>query len=245
MGGQPQFIKTAGCPFCGQRSNEILDSIEYHETVEANKKLPNITGRLFACIGCGVAYPSHIYTLEAFPILYEKSLTDLTYFDKTVLQVMGKKYLRLVLRNHYRHFSLSRLLDCCSLNILQVPLITREPIGLRMLDVGCGFGEFLAIYKKFGNDITGTEVIPALVHAGQEKGFDIKPGELETIDLGGQKFDVIILRAVFYRTRQPARSLEILKNLLADNGEIALVDPCPGKDGASYFFCKQFPQGQF
>jgi SAM-dependent methyltransferase len=245
MGGQPYFTETAGCPFCRQRSSAILDSTQYHETAEANRRLPNITGRLLACAGCGVAYPSHLYTLEAFPVLYEKSLSDLTYFDKTVLQVLRKRYLRLLLRNHHRRLSLSRFLDFCSLNVFQVPLVTRKPLGLRMLDVGCGFGEFLAIYKKFGNDITGTEVIPGLVHAGREQGFDIRSGELETIDFGGQKFDVVILRAVFYRTRQPAGTLEILKNLLAEKGEIALVDPCPGKEGASYFFRKQFPQGQF
>ena len=56
---------------------------------------------------------------------------------------------------------------------------------------------------------------------------------------------MIILRAVFYRTRRPHVTLQRVKSLLALGGEIALLDPCPCRAGAHYFFRKQFPQGQF
>lgn len=239
------FIERHGCPFCQKSSNHILSRINYHDTAEVNRELPNILGKLYHCLECGVAYPSHVYNLDVFPKFYQKSFKDLNYLDDSFIQVLRKKYIKEILRNYHKNFSLSRFLDAISLHVFQVPNVGRKPINLKILDVGCGFGEFLSTYKKLGNDVFGTEIIPKLVARLTDRGYNCHCGELEDINFNGIKFDVIILRAVFYRTRNPRTTLFTLKNLLASSGEIAMVDPCPGKDGADYFFKKQFPQGQF
>jgi SAM-dependent methyltransferase len=117
--------------------------------------------------------------------------------------------------------------------------------GDRVLDVGCGFGEFLKIYAALGNQVTGTEIVPEFVNRLRKAGFDCRSGEVHTLDFDGLRFDAIILRAVFYRTLDAAATMRKVKSLLTPGGEIVLVDPCPGGDGAEYFFRKQFPQGQF
>jgi SAM-dependent methyltransferase len=161
------------------------------------------------------------------------------------IQKLRKAYLRAILKGQHRSFSLSRFLDHLSLHSLQPPHLTRKPAGLKILDVGCGFGEFLSIYRDLGNEVVGTEILPQLVSRLQKQGLDCRPGELESIDFGGDRFDAIIFRAVFYRTRHPEVTLNTARRLLANGGEIVCVDPAPGREGAEYFLRKQFPQGQF
>lgn len=238
------FIENSGCPFCAEPSGVVLSEVQYYETADCNRLLPDIKGQLFECQRCGVAFPSHQYRLEAFPQLYEKTFKDIAFLDDSPLQTLRKRYLKAILKRAYDH-PLSRLLDAVTLHVLQVPRLTRIPRNLRLLDVGCGFGEFLSIYQSLANECTGTEVIPQLVERLRGRGLRCEFGELEEVDLGDGKFDVILLRAVFYRTRHPRATLERLKSLLAPSGEIALLDPCAGLRGAEYFFRKHFPQGQF
>lgn len=239
------FFERTGCPFCGTQSSTVLSHIRYHETAEANKMLPDISGMLYACEPCGVAYSSHGCHLHAFPDFYSKALGDLTYFDESFLQLMRRRYLKEILRNRHKPSSLSRFLDAASLYVFQVPLVMREMRKQKILDVGCGFGEFMEAYRDMGNAVTGTEVIPALVQRLTQKRLDCELGEIEELSLEKHAFDVIIARAVFYRTRHPAATLNLFKELLAEGGELAFVDPYPTREGVEYFFKKQFPQGHF
>jgi SAM-dependent methyltransferase len=227
------FSERSGCPFC-ERKGEQVSTVRYHETAEADRSLPDIAGALYSCGHCGVMYPSHCYSIEAIGTLYRKTLADLTYFDRSPMQRMRKAYMKAVIRG-------MPLLDALSLRVFQIPTVSRHA-GLRILDVGCGFGEFLDIFRDLGNQVTGTEVIEQLAGYCRSKGHDVRFGELERLHLDG-KFDLVILRAVLYRTRNPVQTLGVVKSLLAPGGEISLVDPCP--IDSDYFFRKQFPQGQF
>lgn len=238
------FLLNKGCPLCARPAAGAIAEVNYHDTAEANRDLPDVRGTLLRCDECGVAFPSHQYTPAAFPLLYSKSLGDHEYFDQTMLQKMRVAYMRAILRKRHRAWSWSQFLDRLSLHVLQVPTITREPRGMRVLDVGCGLGEFMAIFRDLGNTVVGTEIVPSLVERNVRRGLDCRLAELESLPLPSASFDLILMRAVFYRTRQPAVSLEIVKRLLAPNGEISLVDPCVDSAGAEYFFKKQFPQGQ-
>lgn len=232
------------CPFCANENGVVIDKVLYSETAEANKGLPDVEGILRCCEQCGIAYPSHVYKIEAFPMLYKKTFIDLRYFDNSFFQQMRKKVMKLIANAYSRGHSSLNLLEYLTLGVLQVPIINKKTQGLRILDVGCGFGEFLWIYKELGSSVVGTEIHPDLTNRLVNQGYDCRQGELEAVEFEDMKFDVIILRAVLYRTRNPEQTLETVKKMLAPNGQIALVDPSPG-DGFGYFFRKQFPQGQF
>ncbi|GEM_PF-6950086 len=239
------FYERSGCPFCGVQRTAVLCRTLYHNTAEANHALPNIEGTLYHCAVCGIAYSSHGCSLTAFSEFYQKSFRDLSFLNQSVMQKLRRYYLQRILKNFHNPWSFSRFLNRVSLNILQVPSVVRQAKGLRILDVGCGFGEFLCAYKALGNQVVGTEVIPELVQYIREQNIECHLGAVEEIPLHDKKFDVIILRAVFYRTQHPVRTLQHVKSLLAPHGEIVLVDPCPTLSGVSYFFQKQFPQGHF
>lgn len=239
------FVERTGCPFCHAKSEKRLCEVEYRDTAEANRSVPSVHGTLFECPECGVAFPSHAYRPSAFPLLYAKTFRDLDGFDRSVFQRLRMAGLMRIAVAHHRRVSVSRLLDALTCRVLQVPALGRPPRGLRILDVGCGFGEFVKIYSALGNDVVGTEIVPEFVDRLRQAGFDCRLGELQHLDLGSQQFDVVIMRAVFYRTLDPAATFEKVKAHLAPGGEIVLIDACPERDGAAYFFRKQFPQGQF
>lgn len=241
----PSFVARDGCPFCGRAGRTVLDEVRYHETAEANPALPDVRGRLYDCPTCGIAHPSHVYSVASFRRFYDKAFTDLDYLDHSRLQAIRMAWMRRILAGPVGALSLASMLDRLSLRALQVPRMQRRPAGLRILDVGCGFGEFMRLWRDLGGEVVGTEVIPAFVQRMRAAGLTCLLGELEDLDFAGRRFDVVNLRAVFYRTRRPARTLEVAAGLLADGGEILLLDPCPGPEGVSYFFRKQFPQGQF
>ena len=241
----PAFLPRTGCPFCGNAGGRELAAVDYLDTAEAHSDLPNVRGKARACPDCGVAYPSHVYDPRAFTDFYAKSFIDLDYFDRSPLQAARMAAMRRIMRDRHRRFSLSSALDSVLLHTLQVPFLGREPKGLKVLDVGCGFGEFSRIFRELGNEVACTEIFPALAERMRGLGFECQLGELEEQDFGARRFDVVLLRAVFYRTREPARTLRKVLGLLAPGGEIALVDPCPGEEGVAYYLCKQFPQGQF
>lgn len=239
------FFERKACPFCARESKKVLSCVRYHETAESNKIIPDVEGKLYECEDCGVAYASHGARVDAFPVFYKKSLDDLGYLDESILQLCRKYYMKAILKNGYKSFSVSRFLDALSLHIFQVPLVTRNPRGLKMLDVGCGFGEFVSIYQELGSDVLGTEIVLELVSRLKNRGLSCLFGQLEDIPFNGMRFDVILSRAVFYRTVNPFKTMLRFKELLLPGGEIALVDPYPGVNGAEFFFKKQFPQGHF
>ncbi len=239
------FFERSSCPFCAEASSDSIAEIDYHATIEANRKLPNIHGALFACHTCGVAYPSHVYDVANFAALYQKTIESLDHFHRSTLNDLRQFVIKEILRNRAKRFSVSTLLDVLSLRSLLVPRFGLRPHGLRILDVGCGFGDFAQAFRELGNAVEATEIFPALVERMRSNGFECHLAELERVDFGGRKFDLIIMRGTFYRTRDPATTIETAKRLLAEGGEVACIDPCPGRLGAEFFLRIQFPQGQF
>jgi SAM-dependent methyltransferase len=238
------FIERRACPFCDRGSAEVLCELPYHKTVGAHLEFPNIQGTLFNCSTCGIAYPSHVYSMEHFTALYQRHLTRLGRFHRSAAHRVRVFLLREILRNRARRFSLSALLDAATLHALLVPLFRRDPGPLAVLDVGAGFGDFAEAFRGLGDRVATTEVVPYLVEYLQGLGFDSQLGELDKMAFEDGKFDLIFMRGTLYRTRDPAATIEKAKSLLSPNGVIASLDTCPGPDGAEYWFRMQFPQGQ-
>src|SRR4051812_44663096 len=59
----------------------------------------------------------------------------------------------------------------------------------RWLDVGCGAGTLLEAVRERGWEAIGTEVSHGAAEAVRQRGFDVRVGELNEIDLPQQGFD--------------------------------------------------------
>ena len=129
---------------------------------------------------------------------------------------------------------------------LQIPPHTLTDFkGKQVLDVGCGFGEFSRAYCELGASVTATEVIPQLVEIVNKQGVKCHLGELDELNLNKGTFDVILFRAVLYRTPNPAKTFEVARDLLTSDGELSMIDPCVDLAGAEYYAFKHFPQGRY
>ena len=171
MAADDIFLLNKGCPLCARLPSEAITEIHYRDTAEANRNLPDVRGSLYRCVECGIAFPSHQYTPAAFPLLYSKSLGDHEYFDQTMLQKLRVAYLRAILRNRHRAWSWSQFLDHASLHVLQAPFLSREPRDMRVLDVGCGLGGFMGIFRDLGNQVVGTRSCPRWSSASSRPGL--------------------------------------------------------------------------
>lgn len=96
----------------------------------------------------------------------------------------------------------------------------------RLLDIGCGWGDFLHFARARGWRITGFEFSATVAQVAQQKyGLGVRVGSLEEMELPERSFDLITLWHVLEHFREPRAALERVEKLLAPGGVLALEVP--------------------
>lgn len=106
-------------------------------------------------------------------------------------------------------------------------VLQTKPSG-KVLDVGCGSGNFLRCMKEAGFSTSGIEPSKSGSEYGRDAhGVDIYHGMIEDYlaNARGQLFDVITLLNVLEHLTDPAGTLLQLRQVLAPDGVLALVVP--------------------
>ena len=123
------------------------------------------------------------------------------------------------------------------------------PVGgkkIRILDIGCGNGNFLESlndkkFEKFGVEIKNNKLIP--------KNIKMFLGDINKLNFGKEKFDVITAWHVLEHLPNPSQTLLLLNKLLNKSGKIFLAVPnsnCLGfKIGKEYCFHLDSPRHLF
>ena len=93
----------------------------------------------------------------------------------------------------------------------------------RILDVGCGAGQFLEVARSRGWEAEGTEVSSAAVPFLEARGTKVHHGELTGLDLGG--FHAVTLFEVLEHVRRPQAHLHAAARLLRPGGALYLTTP--------------------
>ncbi|KAA1424442.1 class I SAM-dependent methyltransferase [Mumia zhuanghuii] len=101
------------------------------------------------------------------------------------------------------------------------------PPGSRILDAGCGPGRVGARLHAAGHDVVGVDVDPALIAAAEEDhpGPAWTVGDLATLDLGGEPFDLAVCAGnvmVFVAPGSERAVLERLRAHVRPGGRIVL-----------------------
>jgi len=97
--------------------------------------------------------------------------------------------------------------------------------GAKILDVGCGAGEFLLKLKKKGLLPYGVELNKQAATKGQQRGLNIHAGILREARFPDKFFDIITLNHVLEHVPSPAKTLEELKRILKDDGLLVIAVP--------------------
>ncbi len=96
----------------------------------------------------------------------------------------------------------------------------------RILDIGCGPGDFLAACKARGWDGAGIEPSPVATEFCQDRDLDVRQGffNAETAQQLGQ-FDAIHMSEVLEHVADPTAVLNAAHDILAKNGVLAVSTP--------------------
>ena len=102
--------------------------------------------------------------------------------------------------------------------------------GLKLLEVGCGFGFLLKEAATAGYDVTGIEHSPSSVAvANALLGRDaVIAGEVETCGIEDGSFDVCVLSDVIEHVRDPLEFLRHVRRLLKKDGVLFIATPDVG-----------------
>ena len=150
--------------------------------------------------------------------------------------------LRRALANGYRNWRFGASLtpaSACGIPIMLALPTLREPIDLtlrylpkvpksrvgRVLDVGCGNGDFLEQARAAGWIAEGCDFDPTVAVGVRSRGFAIREGGIEAWADAQGEFDAITFSHVIEHVHDPVATLEQARLLLREGGTIFIDTP--------------------
>lgn len=108
----------------------------------------------------------------------------------------------------------------------KINLIATFVSGGRLLDVGCGTGQFLNLAKSEGWDVCGLDISAQAARIAKEKyGIRVFTQRPELFDPAGAPFDCATMWDVIEHFKDPAAPLTAMKRLLKDDGVLVIRTP--------------------
>lgn len=97
--------------------------------------------------------------------------------------------------------------------------------GMKMLEPGCGRGEFLNNFKDLGLDVFGVDISPEAVNFNN--GLDVKLCDIEkeTLPFDDNTSDIIFSKSFFEHLYYPEKYLEEAYRVLKPNGLLITLVP--------------------
>lgn len=224
------------CPVCASKGRETLYS-GLRDIV-----FGSAPGRwtMHRCLDCGTAYLDPRPDAATIGLAYRNYFTHSGVGRDPVGALTPGQYVARAIANGYRNRRFgtreapaSRFGGC--LVPLWPPLrrhldqsfrcLTREHAGRRVLDVGCGGGNFLYWAHAMGCRVAGSDPDPVAVANARAAGLDVREGGIEAFtDCPGQ-FDVVSFAHVVEHLHDPVGALRLARTLLRPAGTLWLETP--------------------
>lgn len=221
------------CPNCGSIRKRSLQS----GLTDWVSNPPTGPWSMAECMACGVSYLSPRPVIESIGNAYVHYYTHTSDKDdlvdsrfRRVKDFFADQYYSVASGAGgllgYLMYGLARIivpvssyLDAKSRHIFK---LDRKP-G-RLLDVGCGNGEFLEFAKKYGWNVVGIDLDEKAVAEAGSSGLDVSVGGIEVI-AAGEKFDFISLSHVIEHVYDPTELIRSCYSLLSEGGTLWLETP--------------------
>jgi 2-polyprenyl-3-methyl-5-hydroxy-6-metoxy-1,4-benzoquinol methylase len=96
----------------------------------------------------------------------------------------------------------------------------------KMLDVGCGAGAYLSVWRNLGWKTEGVEFNEAVAKRTRKRlGIKVHVGSAETVQLPADEFDLVTMSHVLEHTFSPTQALLNIRGSLVRKGKLLLMVP--------------------
>ena len=98
----------------------------------------------------------------------------------------------------------------------------------RVLEVGCGPGEFSArIRDELGAEVVAVDSSPRMVELARRRGLDARLGDVQALELADGEFDCAVAAWMLYHVPDVDRALRELARVLVPGGRLVAVTNAP------------------
>lgn len=109
------------------------------------------------------------------------------------------------------------------------------PRNVKVLDIGCGFGETLGYHKARGCNVYGVEADNNIQRVADKFGFNVKVGLFDGADFEKESFDYITLDQVIEHVSDPVKVMNDVYTLLKPGGIVVVSTPNSKGWGVKFF----------
>jgi SAM-dependent methyltransferase len=109
------------------------------------------------------------------------------------------------------------------------------PAGVRVLDIGCGFGRSLRYHKARGCEAYGVEADKNVAEVAKQLDLDITIGVFDPGAFPSESFDFVTLDQVLEHVIDPKITLEGVSRVLSPAGKVIISVPNSNGFGARFF----------
>ena len=194
------------CLFCGENNFELL----------AEKDRYGLYAPVQVCKECGLLQITPRMTQESYNGFYNNEYRKLYEYHKSdgssgskedffEIQLAGGRYIHELLSE--RNF------------------LKKSSEKLLILEVGCGAGGILKIFKDNGYNVKGIDLGEEYLEYGKKAhGLDLEYGDINSVKLD-KAADVIIYNHVFEHLLNPIDELKKIREIIADDGILYIEVP--------------------
>jgi SAM-dependent methyltransferase len=106
---------------------------------------------------------------------------------------------------------------------------------MRVLDIGCGFGESLGYHRARGCSAKGVEADRNILRVAERHGLDVDVGLFDPRNYDPASFDVVTLDQVIEHVASPSALLVGIRQVLRPGGTLIVSTPNSESWGAAVF----------
>jgi len=212
-------LEYTSCDFCGEDKTDLF--------LEAESEVNKEKFKIVRCANCGLIYLNPRPTKDIIGRYYPVG-SYYSYQDFTEKRLNYREWLKKIsLEGYYNSKNIFKKLMARLLVRNLLVVIPKERKG-RLIDIGCGSGEFLYQMKNFGWEVYGVEISQESADMGNKQGLNIFCGELGEADFPDNFFDVVVLSQTLEHVYSPGSYLEKIHRLLKEGGLLIIGVPNVG-----------------
>ncbi len=186
------------CPCCGAAGAEPT-------AISVPLPVDGVTYRLVRCAGCELLFTDPLPGERTLAALYQDD-----YYVRNEGRLLGGDLLRILFQRSV---------------LWRRRRMVGGPSPGRILDVGCGNGDFLAAMKERGWEVHGTEFSGAGARISRDKGIEVREGDLRAAAFPDASFDVVTLWHVLEHLADPLADLAEARRVLRPDGLLVVEVP--------------------